>query len=575
MRIPSEKENQGYERLAFYSEVRDACFYSRDKRVEQYDRLKHYYIYGCSQEAGATPYNKINPVVDTLTAFLYSADSTRFSVHLPPEAPAFEWDKAPVIGKAVNAEWLASGFDQVFGQAIEWALVYNTMLVKDVPKGGSQTPYLVDPHCFGVYREDVCGLDRQEAFGHTYHITKSQLEFEISKHTRREKILAQLTPKPIRHRDEMPEGLRRILVSQQATAAFGPLSPGQTVTGQGQLFMGEQIDYTPGLGVEMVEMTDLYIRDDEKDGDYQIVTMAEGNVVIYDRPNFFVPGDNPFTQVCPSPMHGYFWGASFVAKLIGLQGWRNIRVDEIMRILALQAKPPTSLTGFTGIVDETDFALNSPGGVLNNNDPMGKVERHDIKVPDDLWRDVGNIDEMFMESAGLSPLLMGRGEQGVRSGRQTSELSRLGSSRTKKQAVRTEDALETLATKMFKAMRRFDKTEYMTKPVEKGEKPEKFLLAQCPDDAVIKVDAHSNSPLFVEDQKQLAGELLEVHAIDRESFIEMLNPPMKDVLLRKLPAIEKAEAEAAAKKAQHEEQMQAAKHAPPGTGGANVIPMKG
>ena len=79
MKIPGERENQGYDRLQFYKDTVQACFYSQKKRAEQYDLLKNYYLFGSSPEDYMnSPYNKIDPIVDTLTAFLYSADSTRF-----------------------------------------------------------------------------------------------------------------------------------------------------------------------------------------------------------------------------------------------------------------------------------------------------------------------------------------------------------------------------------------------------------------------------------------------------------------------------------------------------------------
>lgn len=564
MKIPKAGGKNGdFDRLQFFMEVAAACFYSQKPRIEQYDLLKNYYLFGVQEQVEGTPYNKIAPIIDTLIAFLYSADGTRFSAHLPPEIPAAEWLKIPAITNAMNSEWMHSGADQLYGQAVEWASVYNTELVKTLPKKGQIAPYIVDPHCFGVYREDLNGLDRQEAIAHEYYISKSQLETELKDHPNRADIMRRLNPAPLATRDEMPESLRRIIVTNMA--GIPPLTPGNTVTGNANLWLPDKIEYKPGVSTDVVKMRELWIRDDDKDGDYQTVTMAQDDIVIYDRENIFVKNEQPFTQVCPLPMHGYFWGRSIVATLIGLQGWRNIRVDEIQRMLALQAKPPVALTGWSGMVDEQNFALNQPGGVLNGSDPMGKVESFAPKVPEDLWRDVQQIDEMFMEAAGLPPILMGRGESGVRSGRQTSELSRLGSSRTKKRALCVEDSLETLATKIYKVKRKYDDTAYLTEAID-GQPPMKFTFEQAPEDTIIKVDAHSNSPLFVEDQKTLAGELLEAHAIDRASFIEMLNPPMKDVLLKKLPLIEKKEAEAQKAKAAHEEQLAQAKHAPPHPG---------
>ena len=564
MKIPDAKEGGGYARLRFYEDVIQKCFQSRQQRIDQYSTLKYFYLYGCSPNDDGSTYNKIEPVVDTLTAFLYSADSTRFSTHFPPETPPDEWAKAQPISHAVNAEWQNSGADQIFGRALEWACVYNSKFVKLIATEDKQIlPYVVDPHCMGVYREDLNGLDRQEAIAQKYYITKSELTTMLSKHPERQKILAALDPKPLRPDDQMSEGLRRILISQQASAGSGPLTPGNSMTGNATLLLNDRISYTPEVQADVVEMVELWVRDDDRDGDYQTVTIAGNSTIIYDRENIFVKGEQPFVQVCPMPMDGYFWGRSFVGKLIGLQAWRNLRISQIQHMLALQAKPPTALSGWGGMVDETDFALDQPGGVLNSSDMMGKVERFAPKIPEDIWADLRELDEMFMECAGLSPILMGRGETGVRSGRQTSDLSRLGSSRTKKRAMCAEDDLETLATKLFKAMRKYQDTVYLTQAVDPGQKPTKFIMNQSPGDAIIKVDGHSNSPLFVEDQKSLSFDMLEAKMIDRESAIEMLNPPMKDMLLRKLPGLEKAEAAALKEKANFELQMAGAKHGAP------------
>jgi hypothetical protein len=550
------------EREAFYREIIDCCFASRQHRITSYETLMHYYTYGCSPEEGETAYNKIYPIIDTLTAFLYSADSTRFSAHLGPEVPEAEWDKVPAVSKAVNSEWLNTNADMIFGQSLVLAEVYNTAFVKTIVKDGHMVPHTVEPQCIGVYREDVNGLDRQEAIAHSYYITRSQLDSELENHPHRASIMEKLQARIVRDNDdEMPEGLRRIIVTNAAGTA--PLSPGNTVRGNGAIFMPERISYVPQIAVDLIEMVELWVWNDEANngaGDYQTVTMADGHVTIYDRPNIFVATEHPFTHICPNPKHGYFWGVSEVGRLLGLQAWRNLRIAEIKDLLAKQVDPPTSLEGWTGAIDEIDFALNKAGGVLTSSEPMSKINRYKPDISADIWQDVREIDEMFSEAAALPPLLMGRGETGVRSGRQTSELSRLGSSRIKKRALAVEDSLESLATKYFKAMRRYDADKYQTEPTKPGVKAMPFILAQMTDDVVIKVDAHSNSPLFVEDQKALAGELLEAHSIDRESFIEMLNPPMKDVLLRRLIKIKADEVAAAKAHAEQEQKMEAAKH---------------
>jgi hypothetical protein len=187
-------------------------------------------------------------------------------------------------------------------------------------------------------------------------------------------------------------------------------------------------------------------------------------------------------------------------------------------------------------------------------DPMAKIEEFKPEIPSDLFREIGMIDEMFAEQSGLQNLLQGKGESGVRSGRQTSELARLGSARIKKRSLTIEDCLEKLSTLYLKWMQVYDEKVY------KAEDGLKFAASQFTKSYVVKVDGHSNSPLFVEDHKSMAGELLEAKAINRARFVEMLDPPGKEIILTELKEIEKKEAEAAKAQAQAEHEKEAAKH---------------
>ena len=65
--------------------------------------------------------------------------------------------------------------------------------------------------------------------------------------------------------------------------------------------------------------------------------------------------------------------------------------------------------------------------------------------------------------------------------------------------------------------------------------------------------------------------MLETKSIDRASFIEMLNPPMKDVLLRRLKTIEAKEIAAAKANADHEQQIEAQKHQPKPPPGLSAV----
>ena len=107
-----------------------------------------------------------------------------------------------------------------------------------------------------------------------------------------------------------------------------------------------------------------------------------------------------------------------------------------------------------------------------------------------------------------------------------------------------EDALEKVATLYLKLMQVYDDRHY------KDNLGNTFIAEQFTDDYVVKVDAHSNSPIFTEDLRQLAFNLFNAKAIDTESLLDLLEPPMKHLLKDKL---KKKEAAMAAQPPQQQE----------------------
>ena len=138
----------------------------------------------------------------------------------------------------------------------------------------------------------------------------------------------------------------------------------------------------------------------------------------------------------------------------------------------------------------------------------------------------------FSEVSGISNVLSGRGESGVRSQGHASQLARLGSSRAKKRALIVEDSLEKVATLYLRLMQAYDKTHFT------DTESQPFIAEQFTKDYVVKVDAHSNSPIFTEDQRSLAFNMFKAGAIDKESLLDLLEPPMKQLLKDKLKQLE-------------------------------------
>lgn len=547
------------QREVLYDDLVLKCFASQDDRRGFYEDLRQYYLFG-GNDATQSPFNKIYPHLDMLTAFIYASETTKFMVRLGAAAEEMEYDRVPVLNRAINDKWLDSNTDRLVSHGVNWGLVYNTMLVKLVPRVNNQTkkltinPFNVHPASFGVLREDLPFLDMQEAMCHEYYTTRSQLEIDLSAHPDKAAILSQLTiAEP---ETEAPSGAQRIIMG-----ALNPLStPGSE--GSVENTRGTNFDYNPDVTEELVPMHELWVWDTELN-DYRMVTRIKSGPTIFDRDkNIFLPGEHPFIPITPNPLPFYFWGASEVAGLVPLQEWRNERIQQIKKLLDLQVKPPTSMSGM-GILEENAYAMFAEGGLLAPQDGMGmnaKVERYAPTIPPDIYNIIHEIDASFSEHSGLPNTLQGKGDVGVRSGKQTSDLSRLGSSRIKKRSLTIEDALEKIATLYLKLMQVYDTTVY------KDKNQKEFTAEQFTSDFVVKVDAHSNSPIFIEDKKQLAFEMLKEGLILPERAIEMIDGPDKETMIREVKEIMAQKAAAEQAKEAFELKLASEKHGPPTKG---------
>lgn len=518
MRIPNNPD----EREAFYLDLMYKCSVSHEERRADYASLRSFYLFGNDASAPPAIFNKIYPHIDQLSSFLYSAETTRFSIDVGASVPSMEQRRIPVLIKALHDEWQDSNADQVFSTALNWALAYNCTFIKLVVNDGIH-PYMVEPSAMGVLREDAQYTDRQEAIMQTYYITKSELYSRLYSHPKRDSIIKRVSANQHPEQSAIPEGLDRIMTSQIDPTMYGNVN----------LDLSGVNRYKARVAEDTIMMQELWVWNDETK-DYQVVTIAEPQVLIYDRPgeSVFLKGELPFVQICPDPQYDYYWGQSEVQRLVFLQQMRNKRIEEILELLERQVNPPTAISGFTGILDEKNFALNRAGGLLASDMPNARVDRLPPNIPNDLYESVREIDLMFAEVSGISNVLSGRGETGVRSSGHASQLARLGSSRAKKRALVTEDALEKVATLYLKLMQAYDNKHFV------DEDGNKFIASQFTNDFVVKVDAHSNSPIFTEDLRDLAFNLFKAQAIDRASLLDLLEPPMKQMLLDRLKAQE-------------------------------------
>jgi hypothetical protein len=553
VRIPRDS----LERRLLYEQLSRECSASRNDRFTFYQMLRNYFLFGSESSRGA-PYNKIASTVETLSSFIYSPDTMRFSLQLGTEASADEVHKAVPLSREVTEQWRVSRTHILFGLALRWSMVFGLMLIKLMWSEKRVRSYLVEPHQFGVLREDVMDLADQEAFTHHYTITKSQLAKNLQGNPRKDSILARAGQSG----EALPQlstGLSRLLIGSPVGGVPGSAAiPGNMSTFDGGVGRGPTYDYSPRLEVELVDMLDLYVWDDEAE-DYQVVTRAAPDVIIYDRPSNWmghVKGIAPFVPVRSEfNLYDYFWSDSFVARLCWLQDWRTERTHQIRKILTKQYDPSMSMTGGVGISEEKFLAFGAPGGRLSMSMPSAKVEVHSPQMPADSFAELSQIDSMFDDQAGLGHVLQGKGESGVRSKGQADLMARLGSSRPKERAIAAEESAEDAAGNILRLVQ--DHSDQRFQCVIPGEhEPLTFIAEQFTRDYEVKVDGHSSSPIFIEDRKHDAVTLLEAKAIDRETLLDMFDPPNLQDLKERLKVLQEQEAKA------HQAELQAGIQAP-------------
>lgn len=546
MIIPEDK----VDRDQLYQDLARQCLASRADRFAFYQQLRNYYLFGTADASGAI-YNKIASTIETLWSFIYAPDATRFSIHLGAAAPPSEIHKVRPLIHEINDQWRMGRSHLNFGLAGKWSLVFGSMLLKGLWRRNVFRSYIVEPHNFGVLREDIPDLEDQEAFVHCYTTTRTQLASDLEGNTRKEEIMGRVG-KGVGENDVRYEaGMQRLILS----AGISLTSPAPNTSGgavAGGLTGSTRIsyDYQPHVEADLLDMFELYVWND-KINDYQMVTIANPDVIVYDRKQPGVSGVGPFVKVAPEHnLHDYFWGESFVAKLAGLQDWRTKRVDEIRTILAKQADPPLGFSGFAGIAEEKMTAMRSAGGLISSAMPGAKIDNLAPQMPENIFKELNEIDREFDDQAGIGHILQGKGEPGVRSRGQADLMARLGSARPKSRAIVVEESAEDLATLMLRTIQENSKQRFEAKDEKNSDgTPLIFTAAQFTTDFEVRVDAHSSSPIFVEDRKADARDLMEARAITRERFIEMVDPPGKQLMLEELKGIEKREAEAAQREA--------------------------
>jgi hypothetical protein len=525
-------------------EIIDECMVSRETRIDTYRRWKNIFYTG-SDNGVPSKRNRCFSHVDKLSSYLFSPADVFFNVEFDDDSQGKWTSMAERASNYLNRQFSRRGCDVVFSQANEWSLVKGATLVKMVWSRGGFEPWVIQPEFFGVLREDIEDLDRQDAFVHTFYQTPTQFRRLLGNHPDKTRIMAEVGASfAVRAAEDNETGFRDI-----SSGGGFPLAvigvPGVT-TPSTQTF--GNVDWTtaqegamlaPDVISKLIQVYDLWVWNDDLE-DWSTIRYVEPGVIIegkYQLRNLSdIPKEHPFVKVCSNTVPGYFWGRSEIANVWQNQRLLTNRLNNADRIYNQQAQPARSVIGGTGITDEKVRALLSPAGVLTDPSPTAKVETYKPDMPQGFMDFIKYLDDAFDEVAGFTAITSGQGEPGVRAGTHANTLLRTSTPRLRDRALLVEKQAAAFGGICLKMLRAKDASVLIT------EDGQQFLLDQLPEDASVVVDSHTSSPAFSGDNENKLFALSKVGAIDNESLLEGTHPPRQEQLIARLRKKEKAQA---------------------------------
>ena len=526
-------------------EVVDECLASAEERSLVHTRAAQYYFSG-TYDSRAAIYNKVKPFIDKLAGFLMQPTDVRFSIVYDSAQDDNVLERAQLVSEKLTADYRNTDSDIVFAEAVVWALINGTQLLKHVPTDDGFSVDMVHPVNFGVLSETTQKLEEQEAFCHVSYPTISRLRTDLAEHPHFKSIMERIEEGKPREKDsEEPTYFHQMVVG-----GLNPLGdypggvPHSEAAGIVNVFPVPSPWRPNRRLVPTVKHCEIWIKDRDREGDYTTIQMIYPDIIVEGdktRRNLSkIPGRSPFVKIQGQQTPGYFWGRSIISDVQMLQDVLNKRLRDLKVMWDRNVAAPQVLSGFTSVTEEAYFKIINEGGFINDPNPNAKAAKLVEPPPGNYLEELQFLFQLFDEAAGFTPVMSGQGEPGVRAGVHAQTLVRTSTPRLIDQAARIERQLAESGYLTLRIMQAVDAHIYTT-----SDSKIEFTLHDLPDEFQVTVDSHSASPAFAEDNRQVAIALARAGAVDAEDLIHMLHPPGAELLLARLRQRQKKQAEAA------------------------------
>lgn len=493
-----------------------------------YHKCRNAFRYG-SRDVDQARHNKVKPIVRRVASFLYAPGRSYYWAELPPD----ELEHMEQIESAIDAvtdAWHDTGSDTLAWTACEEMLTCGCAPVSVLPERMTNgdvalVSRLIEPEMFGVWNESVNDLLQQQAVCWDAYLTKPEIEIRLLMHPKKER------DRIIRDLESVaPEYVEtdRVFVSN-----YQGIASGNTETGIVMSRLGGGYSYNPRVSVPLYRVSNLFIFDDEI-GDWNWFLLSARDCV-FDLPVSAVgiPGCLPVIKMQSDPINNYFWGYSLADDLMLLQDWFSKRLAQMDELFERILKTPKIGYGVGPMRESKMSALSRPNGYMSVPNPAAKIQELTPTLPDAAFTMMEAMSDFFIEAGDMRPGMFGKSEPGIRGQEAQGALMRITASPIAVKALLVERCIEDWSNLIFRYKCRYDDTLYPAYGDDGEFHGKYFRLGELPQSTKIKVDGHSTSPVFFEDQKKDAEQLFRAGAMDSETLIEFLNVPMKGLLKKR------------------------------------------
>ncbi len=521
----------------------DDCSISMQDRANLCATLKQWQYTG-SPDGDTAIYNRLESHIDRMSSYLYSPVDLRFQMEFEHEYPERILKMGEEAGRYLSKKLEAADIDLTFGEGVDEALVNGSSVLKLMWGHDGLKSRLIPQYAFGVYKEDLNGLDKQEVLLETTHITTYELWRRISHLPdamdmyKRAKNHAKSAPNT-----EESNYFHSLVLSGAGNVVStdgNGLGPGGSVNVD---VNSVSASISPEARLSLITFHELTILDDQAE-DYTTVQFVEPDILITPRgkkQNLFVKGEHPYVLIQPNRASRYTWGRSELAPMLKLQALLRDRMEDIKKIMGLQYDRLLAFIGFSSMNDDMYDAFKE-NGYISQETPGAKVEDLTPKLPDAAFADINEILRFLDDVSGFQNILSGQGEAGVRSANHAQTLMKTASPRMRDRASIVERQCAEMGNKAFNLLR---VKEAQTLWYGTGEdEKEEFLLSAIPDDYRVVVDSHSSSPIYEQDHQQMAMLLMKAGIIEGDSVIDLMQSlPMRDLLKSRYKLIQAKKAQ--------------------------------